>query len=60
MVVHRCCRLLPVSPPCVRARPPPTDRDIAWRYGIDADLTDPDVRCAEVRNWLRYQVLPTL
>lgn len=36
----------------------PQRRDIAWLLGVDDDLTNEDVRTAEVRNWIRYQVLP--
>ena len=27
---------------------------LAWRLGIENDLTDADIRCAEFRNWLGY------
>jgi GMP synthase (glutamine-hydrolysing) len=33
-------------------------KDIAWRYGLHADVLDPDVRTAEFGNWLRAEVLP--
>ena len=29
-------------------------KDLAWRYGIDEDLLDVDIRQAEARNWLRH------
>jgi len=33
----------------------PSRKDLAWKYGIDLnDLSDPDVKEAEPRNWLRY------
>lgn len=33
-------------------------RDLAWRYGIDAMVTDPAARMAELANWLQVKVLP--
>jgi GMP synthase (glutamine-hydrolysing) len=36
----------------------PSRRDIAWRLGIDEDLLDPEVRLAELKNWLERQVRP--
>jgi GMP synthase (glutamine-hydrolysing) len=33
-------------------------KPIAWRYGIDATVLDPDVRSAELANWIMHQVLP--
>lgn len=36
----------------------PARTDIAWRLGIDADLTDPARRLTELRNWLDHQVKP--
>ena len=38
----------------------PGRKDIAFRYGIDADLMDPDIRQAEVRNWIERLVLPNM
>ncbi|MDX1434882.1 MAG: type 1 glutamine amidotransferase [Gammaproteobacteria bacterium] len=38
----------------------PSRRDLAWLLGIDADVTNPDVREAEVRNWITRLVLPTM
>ena len=38
----------------------PSRRDIAWLLGIDGDLTNEDVRLAEVRNWLHRLVIPGL
>lgn len=33
-------------------------RDLAWKYGLHADVLDPKVRTAEFGNWLRAEVLP--
>lgn len=33
-----------------------TRRDIAWRFGLDADLLDDRRRNCEIANWLRIQV----
>ena len=38
----------------------PSRRDIAWLLGIDADVMNEDVRLAEVRNWLRHLVIPSM
>ncbi len=38
----------------------PGRKDIAFRYGIDSDLMDPDIRQAEVRNWIEHLVLPNM
>lgn len=38
----------------------PGRRDIAWLLGIDDDVMNADVRCAEVRNWIDRLVLPTM
>ncbi len=32
--------------------------DLAWKLGIDDDLTDAHIRCTEVRNWIQYLVIP--
>ncbi len=32
--------------------------DIAWRLGIDDDVTRPEIRQVEVGNWIAQQVLP--
>lgn len=37
----------------------PKRSDLAWRYGIDADVLDPKRRMAEFGNWLKRKVLPT-
>ena len=29
-------------------------KDVAWKYGVDEDVYDADVRQCEVRNWLKY------
>mmetsp|Transcript_22668 Transcript_22668/g.63710 ORF Transcript_22668/g.63710 Transcript_22668/m.63710 type:complete len:331 (+) Transcript_22668:139-1131(+) len=36
----------------------PSRKDIAWKYGIDMDVMSEDVRLVEVKNWVKYQVLP--
>lgn len=33
-------------------------KDLAWKYGLHADVLDPRVRTAEFGNWLRAKVLP--
>ena len=38
----------------------PARKDIAWLLGIDQDVTNEDIRQAEVRNWIEHQVLPGL
>ncbi|MEM7225396.1 MAG: type 1 glutamine amidotransferase [Pseudomonadota bacterium] len=38
----------------------PSRKDIAWLLGIDQDVTNPDIRQAEVRNWIEQLVLPKL
>ncbi|NIP87809.1 MAG: hypothetical protein GWO21_01880 [Gammaproteobacteria bacterium] len=38
----------------------PHRSDIAWKLGIDADVTNEDVRCAEVRNWIERLVIPSM
>jgi len=38
----------------------PSRRDIAWLLGIDDDVTNPDIRQAEVRNWIDLLVLPNM
>ena len=43
--------------------PSPLDveiEDIAWLLGIDEDVMNQDIRCAEVRNWIDLLVLPTM
>ncbi|MSP67637.1 MAG: type 1 glutamine amidotransferase [Alphaproteobacteria bacterium] len=35
----------------------PSRSDLAWRYGLDADVLDADERLCEVGNWVREQVL---
>ena len=37
----------------------PSRKDVAWLLGIDEDVTNEDVRLAEVRNWIDMLVLPT-
>lgn len=32
----------------------PLRADLAWKYGIDQDLQDADIRTLEVNNWLTY------
>jgi GMP synthase (glutamine-hydrolysing) len=36
----------------------PARKDLAWRYGLHADVLDPKVRGAEFGNWLKAEVLP--
>jgi GMP synthase (glutamine-hydrolysing) len=38
----------------------PARRDIAWLLGIDEDVMNPDIRQAEVRNWIEFLVLPNM
>jgi GMP synthase (glutamine-hydrolysing) len=38
----------------------PSRKDIAWLLGIDADVTNEDVRVLEVRNWIDRLVLPAM
>ncbi len=35
-----------------------TRKDLAWKYGLHADVLDPKVRSIEFGNWLRAEVLP--
>ena len=28
--------------------------DLKWKYGIDDDLLNPDIKEIEARNWLQY------
>jgi len=36
----------------------PGRKDIAWLLGIDEDVTNEDIRLAEVRNWIERLVIP--
>ena len=36
----------------------PTRKDIAWLLGIDDDVVNPNIRQAEVRNWIELLVFP--
>ncbi len=36
----------------------PKDLRLAWRHGLGIALRDPDIKLAEIRNWLQCQVLP--
>lgn len=38
----------------------PGRKDIAWLLGIDEDVMNDDIRCAEVRNWIDLLVLPNM
>jgi GMP synthase (glutamine-hydrolysing) len=38
----------------------PGRKDLAWLLGIDEDVMNPDIRRAEVRNWIEQLVLPGL
>ena len=33
-------------------------KDLAWKYGVGADVLDLSQRTLEFRNWLKTQVLP--
>jgi GMP synthase (glutamine-hydrolysing) len=33
-------------------------KDLVWKYGLHADVLDPQLRSAEFGNWLRAKVLP--
>jgi Glutamine amidotransferase class-I len=37
----------------------PGSTRLAWRYGLDGDVLDKDVRRTEIENWIAHQVLPT-
>lgn len=37
----------------------PSRRDIAWRYGLDTEITEPGPRRTEIANWIERQVKPT-
>ncbi|MBM3649223.1 MAG: type 1 glutamine amidotransferase [Alphaproteobacteria bacterium] len=37
----------------------PTRRDLAWKYGVGADILDPKLRTVEFGNWLNREVLPS-
>jgi len=37
----------------------PTNKPLAWRYGIDETVLNPAIRTAELANWITHQVLPT-
>jgi GMP synthase (glutamine-hydrolysing) len=37
----------------------PGNTRLAWRYGLDGDVLDKDVRRTEIANWIAHQVLPT-
>jgi GMP synthase (glutamine-hydrolysing) len=36
----------------------PERLDIAWRYGIQPELLDPQMRLTELRNWIALRVRP--
>lgn len=38
----------------------PSRKDIRWRYAIDEDVLNEDIRQMEVRNWIEQQVLPRM
>ena len=38
----------------------PARKDIAWLLGLDDDVMNPDIRQAEVRNWVELSVLPRM
>ena len=35
----------------------PGDARLAWRFGVGESITNPDVKLAELRNWLTQRVL---
>ncbi len=37
----------------------PTNKRLAWRYGISKNVLDKRLRIGEVANWIEFQVLPT-
>jgi len=37
----------------------PDRQDLAWRLGVNAQVTDPALRTLELRNFIRHLVLPT-
>jgi len=37
----------------------PSNKPLAWRYGIDKTVLNPAIRTAELANWITHQVLPT-
>jgi GMP synthase (glutamine-hydrolysing) len=37
----------------------PERRDLAWRLGLDDQVTVPELRTAEIRNFIEHLVLPT-
>lgn len=36
----------------------PARRDLAFRFAVDADVLDPEIRLAEIRNWIECRVKP--
>jgi GMP synthase (glutamine-hydrolysing) len=36
----------------------PARADLAWRYGLGPDVTDPAIRTTEIANWLAHRVRP--
>ena len=36
----------------------PSQRHVAWRYGVQSDIIDRDIRLTELRNWLEHYVRP--
>ena len=38
----------------------PSRTDLSWRYGIDEDVMNEDIRLREVRNWIEQQVVPRM
>jgi len=36
----------------------PANKPLAWRYGIDETVLNPQIRTAELANWIKHQVLP--
>jgi GMP synthase (glutamine-hydrolysing) len=38
----------------------PARRDIAWRFGLGSEITDPRRRICEIANWITCQVSPRM
>lgn len=38
----------------------PGRKDLAWGLGLDDDIANPDIRQAEVGNWINHLVLPNM
>jgi len=38
----------------------PTRKDLAWKYGIDHDVMNEEIRTIETVNWVKYEIIPQL